>query len=153
MQTPMPRTSHRASLALDFSSVNTRDTFKLHPTSTTWLTSFLNLIVYTGKVPSSWSSSTTIPIFKNKRDPAVCSNYRPIRLLSHTMNIFGRIIDKRLCSIIHWAPTNVDSWRVVAPSTQFMQLGYHSKNTMRERNHCTLPSWILRKLLTVYYTR
>jgi len=73
---------------------------ELHPISTTWLTSFLNLIVDTGKVPSSWSSSTTIPIFKNKGDPAVCSNYRPIRLLSQTMKIFERMIDKRLRSVI-----------------------------------------------------
>jgi len=73
---------------------------ELHPTSTTWLTSFLNLIVDTGKVPSSWSSRITIPIFKNKGDPAVCSNYWLIWLLSHTMKILERIIDKRLCSII-----------------------------------------------------
>ena len=73
---------------------------ELHPTSTIQLTSFLNLIVDTGKVPTSWSSSTTIPIFRNKGDPEVYSKYRPIRLLSHTLNIFERIIDKRLCSII-----------------------------------------------------
>ena len=52
----------------------------------------------------------------------------------------------------HWAPTNVDSWRVVAPSIQFMQLGYYSKNIVRKGSHCTMPSWILRKLLTVYHT-
>jgi len=33
-----------------------------------------------------------------------------------------------------------------------MQLGYCLKNIVRKGNHCMLPSWTLRKLLTVFHT-
>ncbi|VDP49224.1 unnamed protein product [Heligmosomoides polygyrus] len=52
------------------------------------LTKFFNQIVMENKVPGSWQESTTILIWKKKGSPADCTNYRPIRLLSHSMKIF-----------------------------------------------------------------
>ena len=39
-----------------------------------------------------------IPIYKNKGDVQDCSNYRGIKLMSHTMKIWERIIDRRIRS-------------------------------------------------------
>ncbi|WKY07080.1 hypothetical protein Q1695_006908 [Nippostrongylus brasiliensis] len=51
-------------------------------------------------MPTDWQSSTTIPIWKKKGSPADCLTYRPIRLLSHTMKVFERIIDRRIRDIV-----------------------------------------------------
>ncbi|EYC30555.1 hypothetical protein Y032_0005g2716 [Ancylostoma ceylanicum] len=61
--------------------------------SADWLTKFFNLVIAQKKVPMNWQQSSTIPIWKGKAD---CTNYRPIRLLSHTIKIFERVIDRRI---------------------------------------------------------
>ncbi|VDO18747.1 unnamed protein product [Heligmosomoides polygyrus] len=60
-----------------------------------WLTELLNQIAEK-KVPERWQQSTTIPIWKKKGSPADSVGYRTIRLLSHTMKIFERIVDGRI---------------------------------------------------------
>ncbi|VDP47259.1 unnamed protein product [Heligmosomoides polygyrus] len=50
-----------------------------------WLAEFFNQVVKEKKVPECWHNSTAIPIWKKKGSPADCFNYRPIRLLSHSM--------------------------------------------------------------------
>ncbi|XGW06745.1 hypothetical protein V3C99_016790, partial [Haemonchus contortus] len=65
-----------------------------------WLTEFFNQVVAEKKVPESWQQSTTIPIWKKKGSPGDCTCYRPIRLLSHSMKIFERIVDSRIRDIV-----------------------------------------------------
>ena len=48
------------------------------------------------KIPTEWRDSVIIPIYKEKGDIQDCGNYRGIKLMSHTMNIWERIIDRRL---------------------------------------------------------
>ena len=50
------------------------------------------------KIPDEWRESVMIPIYKNKGDVQDCSNYRGIKLMSHTMKIWERIIDRRIRS-------------------------------------------------------
>ena len=50
-------------------------------------------------MPNTWAKSIMVPIFKNKGDPAECSNYYPIQLPSHTMGIFEWILDKYICKV------------------------------------------------------
>ena len=40
--------------------------------------------------------STLIPIFKNKGDIQECGNYREIKLTSHTLKIWERVVEGRL---------------------------------------------------------
>ena len=47
------------------------------------------------KVPEIWRQSTLIPIFKEKGDIQECKNYRGIKLMSHTLKLFERILDRR----------------------------------------------------------
>ena len=55
-----------------------------------------NLIFEYGLVPESWSVGTIKPIYKNKGDPKMPENYRPITILSCLGKLFTAIINKRL---------------------------------------------------------
>ena len=48
------------------------------------------------RMPEEWKRSVLIPIYKNKRNAQCCGNYRGIKLMSHTMKIWERIIEARL---------------------------------------------------------
>nr|GEX52692.1 hypothetical protein [Tanacetum cinerariifolium] len=61
-----------------------------------WLTCLFNKIFLSAKMPDEWRLSEVIPIYKNKGDAQACSNYRGIKLLNHTMNLWGRVIKIRL---------------------------------------------------------
>jgi len=43
-----------------------------------------------------WRSSTVIPLYKNKCDIQDCNNFRSIKLFSHTMKLWERVIERRL---------------------------------------------------------
>ena len=47
-------------------------------------------------MPEEWRRSVLISIYKNKEDAQCCGNYRGIKLLSHTMKEWERIIEARL---------------------------------------------------------
>ena len=53
-----------------------------------------NLIFEHGLVPESWSVGTIKPIYKNKGDPKMPENYRPITILSCLGKLFTAIINK-----------------------------------------------------------
>ncbi|GJR62447.1 retrovirus-related pol polyprotein LINE-1 [Tanacetum coccineum] len=61
-----------------------------------WLTCLFNKIFSSAKMPDEWRLSEVIPIYKNKGDAQTCSNYRGIKLLSHTMKLWERVIERRL---------------------------------------------------------
>ena len=60
------------------------------------LTSLFNKIWTSAKMPEEWRLSEVIPIYKNKGDVKSCDNYRGIKLLSHTMKLWERVIEMRL---------------------------------------------------------
>lgn len=68
------------------------------------LTALFNKIVREMRIPSEWEVSTTVPIYKGKGDTLNCASYRPIRLISHTMKIFERVVERRLRNVIEIAP-------------------------------------------------
>ncbi|AQK55117.1 hypothetical protein ZEAMMB73_Zm00001d051783 [Zea mays] len=67
-----------------------------------WLTKLFNTIFRTNRMPDEWRRSTLVPIFKNKADVQSCTNYRGIKLMSHTMKLWERVIEHRL-----WKMTSV----------------------------------------------
>lgn len=68
-----------------------------------------NLILDTGIIPDSWTLGIIKPIYKNKGDPKLPENYRPITLLSCFGKLFTSIINNRLNKyaekhdVIDWA--------------------------------------------------
>nr|GEV45785.1 retrovirus-related Pol polyprotein LINE-1 [Tanacetum cinerariifolium] len=61
-----------------------------------WLTFLFNKIFSSAMMPDEWRLIKIIPIYKNKGDAQECSNYRGIKLLSHTMKLWKRVIESRL---------------------------------------------------------
>ena len=61
-----------------------------------WLTKLFNHIFRTNEMPEEWRKSILVPIFKNKGDIQSCTNYRGIKLMSHTMKLWERVIEHRL---------------------------------------------------------
>jgi hypothetical protein len=66
-----------------------------------WLTKLFNLIFRSNKMPDEWRRSILVPIFKNMGDVQSCTNYRGIKLMSHTMKLWERIIEHRLRGVIN----------------------------------------------------
>ncbi|KAH1190561.1 Protein transport protein Sec24-like [Glycine max] len=61
-----------------------------------WLTKLFNEIMRSKRMPEEWRRSTLVPIYKNKGDIQNCANYRGIKLMSHTMKLWERVIERRL---------------------------------------------------------
>ncbi|KAF3680620.1 hypothetical protein FXO37_03240 [Capsicum annuum] len=61
-----------------------------------WLTELINSIFKTAKMSEAWRWSTMIPLCKNKGDIQSCNNYRGIKLLSHTMKNWKRVVERSL---------------------------------------------------------
>ena len=62
-----------------------------------------NNITRTNNMPNDWRKSRMVPIFKGKGDVLECNNYRGIKLMSHTMKLWERIIEARLREITNIA--------------------------------------------------
>ncbi|CAG4936579.1 unnamed protein product [Parnassius apollo] len=62
------------------------------------LTDFFNCMLFSSKMPKAWRLSTIVPIYKGKGSKYECNNYRGIKLLSHTMKLYERVIDSRIRS-------------------------------------------------------
>ncbi|KAK3525604.1 hypothetical protein QTP70_000427 [Hemibagrus guttatus] len=52
-----------------------------------FLASLFNRVLESERMPEEWRRSVLVPIFKNKGDVQSCSNYRGIKLMSHTMKM------------------------------------------------------------------
>ena len=64
------------------------------------LKEIINLSFATGTYPDQLKIAKVIPIFKNKGDVLVVSNYRPISLLSNINKIFEKLVYSRLYSFL-----------------------------------------------------
>ena len=63
-----------------------------------FLMKLYNRMMESGRMPEEWRDSILIPIFKNKDDVQSCSNYRGIKLISHTVKLWERVVERRLRS-------------------------------------------------------
>ena len=64
-----------------------------------FLTGLFNKLLVGERMPEEWRRSVLISIYKNKGDAQCCSSYRglqSIKLMSHTMKIWEKIIEARL---------------------------------------------------------
>ena len=66
----------------------------------TFLTRLFNRLLMGERMPEEWRKSVLIPIYKNKVDAQFCRNYREIKVMSHTMKVWGRFIEARLRDIV-----------------------------------------------------
>ena len=64
----------------------------------TYLTKLFNYILQKEEMPKEWRRSVLVPIYKNKGDIMECGSFRGIKLMSHTMKTWERIVDNRIRS-------------------------------------------------------
>lgn len=55
-----------------------------------------NLIFTAEVIPSNWSQGIIVPIYKNKGNPSLPSNYRPITLSSCLSKLFTSVLNQGL---------------------------------------------------------
>ncbi|KAK3569771.1 hypothetical protein QTP86_004190 [Hemibagrus guttatus] len=65
-----------------------------------FLASLFNRVLESERMPEEWRRSVLVPIFKNKGDVQSCSNYRGIKLMSHTMKVRERVVEARLRKVV-----------------------------------------------------
>ncbi|KAK3571418.1 hypothetical protein QTP86_012056 [Hemibagrus guttatus] len=65
-----------------------------------FLTSLFNRVLESERMPEEWRRSVLVLIFKNKGDVQSCSNYRGIKLMSHTMKLWERAVEARLTKVV-----------------------------------------------------
>ncbi|KAK3569279.1 hypothetical protein QTP86_026572, partial [Hemibagrus guttatus] len=65
-----------------------------------FLANLLNRVLESERMPEEWRRSVLVPIFKNKGDVQSCSNYRGIKLMSHTMKLWERVVEARLRKVV-----------------------------------------------------
>ena len=66
-----------------------------------FITRLFNKILEDERMPDEWRRSVLVPIFKNKGDVQSCSNYRGIKLISHTVKLSEGVIEARLrCEVM-----------------------------------------------------
>ena len=68
-------------------------------TQTESLETTMNEVMNRG-MPSSWRYSEISPIYKGKGSVLECGNYRGIKLMSHTITLWERIIENRIREIV-----------------------------------------------------
>ncbi|KAK3542339.1 hypothetical protein QTP86_025761 [Hemibagrus guttatus] len=65
-----------------------------------FIASLFNRVLESERMPEEWRRSVLVPIFKNKGDVQSCSNYRGIKLMSHTMKLWERVVEARLRKVV-----------------------------------------------------
>ncbi|KAK3538962.1 hypothetical protein QTP86_023565 [Hemibagrus guttatus] len=65
-----------------------------------FLTSLFNRVLESERMPEELRRSVLVPIFKNQGDVQSCSNYRGIKLMSHTMKLWERVVEARLRKVV-----------------------------------------------------
>ncbi|KAK3521777.1 hypothetical protein QTP70_018302 [Hemibagrus guttatus] len=65
-----------------------------------FLTSLFNRALESERMPEEWRRSVLVPIFKNKGYVQSSSNYRGIKLMSHTMKLWERVVEARLRKVV-----------------------------------------------------
>ena len=61
-----------------------------------FLVKFFNRLLQGEKMPDGWRGSVLVPLYKGKKDIKECGNYWGIKLMSHTMKLWERIIEARI---------------------------------------------------------
>ncbi|KAK3543889.1 hypothetical protein QTP70_030272 [Hemibagrus guttatus] len=65
-----------------------------------FLANLFNRVLESERMPEEWRRSVLVPIFKNKGDVQSCSIYRGIKLMSHTMKVWERVVEARLRKVV-----------------------------------------------------
>ena len=57
---------------------------------------FFNRLLQGEETPDEWRRSVLVPLYKGKGDIKECGYYRGIKLMSHSMKLWERVIEARI---------------------------------------------------------
>ena len=60
------------------------------------LTRLFQRILHMEKMPDQWRESVILPIYKQKRGVQSCNSNRGIKIMSHTLKLWERVVENRL---------------------------------------------------------
>ena len=61
-----------------------------------FVVNFFNRLLQGEKMPDEWRRSVLVPLYKGKGHIKECGNYRGIKLMSHSMKLWERVIEARI---------------------------------------------------------
>ena len=61
-----------------------------------FLVNFLNRLLRGEKMPNEWRKSVLVTLYKGRGGIKECGNYRRIKLMSHIMKLWERVIEARI---------------------------------------------------------
>lgn len=64
-----------------------------------WLTKLFNGILRSKKMPNEWRRSTLVALYKDKGDIQDCANDRRIKLMTHMMKLWEKVIKHTIICI------------------------------------------------------
>ncbi|XP_063590671.1 uncharacterized protein LOC134767573 [Penaeus indicus] len=104
-----------------------------------WLQAIFNSVLETRRMPDDWRSSIIIPICKNKGNVQDCGNYHGIKLTSHTLKIWERVIDVRLRTMVHVGEEQFDFMpnRSTTDAIFILRQIIEKHRERQENLHCT----------------
>ena len=125
---------------------------------TRWMTELCNAVIKEGKIPTDWSRSWLVNVYKGKGDALECGSYRGIKLVEHAMKVLERVIERRVRNIV-----KIDSMQfgfMAGKSTtdaifivRQLQEKYFRRSIWRGIKSFGWLLWIWRRLLTGFLGR
>ena len=61
-------------------------------------------------MPDEWKTSVIVLIFKGKGDMMSCRSYRGVKLLKHVIKIDGRILERRIQTLVNLNEMQSKAW-------------------------------------------
>ena len=96
-------------------------------------------------IPEKWRESTLIPIFKEKGDIQCCENYRGIKLMSHTLKLFERVLDNRLRQVVQIGRQQLGFMEGLGTVDGIFSLRQNMEKHRKSRKYCIWFSLTWRK--------
>ena len=69
-------------------------------------------------MPDEWRRSMLVPLYKGKGDIKECGNYLGIKLMSHSMKLWERVIEARIRKEVTIGEQHLGSCQEGVPPTQ-----------------------------------
>ena len=83
-----------------------------------FLVNFFNRLLQGEKMPDEWRRSVLVPLYKGKGDIKQCGNYRKIKLMSHSIKLWERVIEARIRKEVTIGEQQFGSCQEGVPPTQ-----------------------------------
>ena len=104
-------------------------------------------------MPDEWRMSVLVPLYKGKGDIKECGNYRGIKLMSHIIKLWERIIEARIKKEVTIAEQQFGFMSGRSTTDAIFCLRMLLEKRTEGQKQCTVPLLTWRKHMTGYPER